>query len=225
MDSLKSTLLSYIGESLPLSIVCTLRHQHEYQPAWRLQVAIPDDIQASIQKRQNEYVSGRICAADALRQLGSSQYHVGRDLQHAPQWPEGTVGSLSHNDQWVIACVAWQCKYIGLGIDIETCISSDYLESMRQYIYTQNELMLLQQMGFDELTASTILFSIKESAIKLLLPQKKVLINQFKNIQVILVNGSKITLLVSSENPKYLVGQFWVHHKTVVTLITEKRVL
>ncbi len=84
--------------------------------------------------------------------------------------------------------------------------------------------ILTQQAGFDVLTASTILFSIKESAIKLPLPQKKLLISQFKNIQVILVNGSKIMLRVPSAAPQFLVGQFWVHNKTVVTLITEKRV-
>lgn len=221
MDSLKSMLLSYIIESLPPSIVCTLRHQHEYQPEWRLQVAIPDDIQRSIQKRQNEYINGRICAAEALHKLGSSQCYVGRNPQYAPEWPKGTVGSISHNDQWVIACVAWQYNYLGLGIDIETRIDSDYLEPMRQYIYTKNELILLQQAGFDELTASTILFSIKESAIKLLLPQK-LTINQFKDIQVIHIDGNKIILRIDCSTPKFLVGQFWEQQKTIVTLITEK---
>ncbi|MBI6191094.1 MULTISPECIES: 4'-phosphopantetheinyl transferase family protein [Providencia] len=221
MNSLKSVLLSYIVESLPPSIVCTLYHQHEYQPEWRLQVAIPEDIQSSIPKRQNEYVSGRICAAEALQKLGSSKCYVGRDPQYAPKWPKGTVGSISHNEHWVIACVAWQYKYIGLGIDIETRINSDYLESMHQYIYTKNELILLEQADFDVLTASTILFSIKESAIKLLLSQN-LTINNFKNIQVVQVNGNQIILRILFSTPKFLIGQFWVQQKTIVTLVTEK---
>ncbi|GAB1440189.1 4'-phosphopantetheinyl transferase superfamily protein [Providencia sp.] len=224
MTNLKRALLSYITESLPLSIVCTLRHQQEYQSTWRLLVAMPDDIQASIQQRQNEYVRGRICAADALFQLGSGQLNVGRDKQYAPLWPAGTVGSISHNNHWVIACVAWQQEYIALGIDIETRINTDFLDAMRQYIYTQDELALLQQAGFDELTAITILFSIKESTIKSLSPQH-ITINKFTDIQVIQVNGSQLTIDLKQKTPhfhKRLTGRFWIHEETIVTLVIDK---
>ncbi|HHR5860542.1 TPA: 4'-phosphopantetheinyl transferase family protein [Providencia alcalifaciens] len=185
---------------------------------------MPEDIEQSIPKRQYEYIRGRICAADALSQLGCFQLDVGRGADKAPLWPAGIVGSISHNDNWAIACVAWEHEYSGLGIDIETRIEPSYLDAMNQYIYTQEEFKLMNLTVADRLTASTILFSIKESVIKLFLAQNLTL-QSFTDIRLIQVRGTLIMLELfrgSVSTHKYLIGQYWVYDDNIITLVTEK---
>ena len=37
----------------------------------------------------------------------------------APEWPEGVVGSLAHDDEFAVAAVARRGQLLGLGVDVE----------------------------------------------------------------------------------------------------------
>lgn len=76
----------------------------------------------AVAKRRLEFAAGRHCARQALVALGgpglgAAPLRVGPS--RAPLWPAGVVGSISHDDSWCAAAVAWQPGCVGLGLDIE----------------------------------------------------------------------------------------------------------
>lgn len=79
-------------------------------------------------KRLSEFLAGRFCAIKALARLDpsgapsvSSQLPIQED--HSPQWPKGTVGSISHSHNRAIAIAGRTTEFVGLGIDYEPVMS------------------------------------------------------------------------------------------------------
>src|SRR5438876_615194 len=56
--------------------------------------------------RRREFTAGRVCARDALQQLGGPRCAILRDPSRAPIWPEGFVGSISHAAGYCVAAAA-----------------------------------------------------------------------------------------------------------------------
>src|ERR671914_1172478 len=70
-------------------------------------------------ERRREFGTVRYCARKALRQLGVPAVPILPDVDRAPRWPVGVVGSMTHCAGYRAAAVARSGELCGLGIDAE----------------------------------------------------------------------------------------------------------
>src|ERR671914_2890255 len=70
-------------------------------------------------ERRREFGTVRWCARKALRHLGVPAVPILPDLDRAPRWPVGVVGSMTHCAGYRAAAVARSGDLCGLGIDAE----------------------------------------------------------------------------------------------------------
>ena len=116
----------------------------------------------SVEKRRREFSTGRWLAHRALSQLGTDLSDLLPGPTRAPQWPDSTVGSLAHTDQYAITAVAQKKDIIGLGIDIEH--ENGVEPNMIEKLLTRSE-----RDGIND-QDPTLIFSAKESVYKLIYP-------------------------------------------------------
>ena len=110
--------------------------------------------------RQREFVTGRMCARRALDLLGVDASGLLPDADGIPQWPEDTVGSISHCRGVAMAMVAKSvdCRLLGLDLEKTNRLSAG---AIKQVLHPMEEIFT----GGDQLKAS-ILFSLKEAFYK-----------------------------------------------------------
>ncbi len=70
-------------------------------------------------RRVEKFAAGRHCAAAALAALGCRDVPVRRGPGGQPDWPEGVVGSITHDDERALAVVCPAGEVRSLGVDIE----------------------------------------------------------------------------------------------------------
>lgn len=131
----------------------------------------PASIQRSVAKRQTEFLAGRLCARQALRQLDGRLYvpPIGED--RAPIWPDDVCGSITHSTGWAAAIVAPRTHWRGLGLDAESLLSHERASRLAGEILTADELARMQQLPADQhALCVTLTFSIKEALFKALYP-------------------------------------------------------
>ncbi len=122
-------------------------------------------------KRRSEYIAGRICARQALRQFMPGAAMPGRQAGgRAPLWPEGSCGSISHSHGTAVAIAASQQHWHALGIDLERCVSTERARRLAKSVLSQTEIQLCARLGWAENEFFTCAFSAKESLFKLLNP-------------------------------------------------------
>lgn len=130
----------------------------------------PEVIENSALKRQAEYLAGRHAARCCLQELGVGAKPVPIGDNRSPQWPEGTIGSITHSDNQAI-CIA-KLRETGefLGIDIENWLESSCAMKIRQIVLTPSDNLVLANHPLTERQLVTLLFSAKESIFKALYP-------------------------------------------------------
>lgn len=122
-------------------------------------------------KRQAEYLAGRLCARQALLQLTGAAAVPAVGADRAPCWPAGVVGSITHGSAWAAAVVAHAGDYQGLGLDVESWLSHERAERLATQLLTPAELQRLAQLPEPQHAAQISLsFSLKESLFKALYP-------------------------------------------------------
>lgn len=122
-------------------------------------------------KRQAEYLAGRLCARQALLQLTGTAAVPAVGADRAPCWPAGVVGSITHGSAWAAAVVAHAGDYQGLGLDVESWLSPERAERLAAQLLTPAELQRLAQLPEPQHAAQISLsFSLKESLFKALYP-------------------------------------------------------
>ncbi len=141
--------------------------------ARRLGIQPPDNIRRAVAKRQAEYLAGRLCAREALRQLtGTAAVPGHRSADRGPAWPAGQVGAITHSHGWAAAVVGSAEEYLGLGLDAESLLPPAKALRLADQILTPAELQRLQALDEDgQAFAITLAFSAKESLFKALHPQ------------------------------------------------------
>ena len=134
----------------------------------RAAVPLTPALQRSVAKRQAEYLAGRLCAREALTQLGIAACIPGTGKDRAPLWPAGVCGSITHSHGHAAAIVAPVHACRGLGLDQETLLSDARAERLSEEILTPDECRRLDptQLGL----IVTLTFSLKESLFKALYP-------------------------------------------------------
>jgi 4'-phosphopantetheinyl transferase EntD len=88
-----------------------------------VEVDLPREEQRSlgraVEKRRREFVTGRACARQALRELGSAPVAIPSGERGEPLWPRGVVGSLTHCHGYRACAVARADAVRSVGIDAE----------------------------------------------------------------------------------------------------------
>jgi enterobactin synthetase component D len=137
-------------------------------------ILFPNEIKNAVDKRQADFIAGRIAAREALLFAGFIKndrhafpnVHIGK--HRSPLWPKGFVGSISHTHNKAI-CITGEINNINsVGIDLENILSNRVFNDIKEHICTTKEYELLIYNGFSPNIAGTLIFSAKESIFKTL---------------------------------------------------------
>jgi 4'-phosphopantetheinyl transferase EntD len=148
--------------------------------------------------RQREFAAGRMCARRALDLLGVGASGLLPDADGIPQWPEGTVGSISHCRGVAMAMSAKSvdCRLLGLDLEKTNRLSAG---AINKVLHPVEQIFA----GGDQQKAS-ILFSLKEAFYKAQFPKWRA-VGNFSDLalEVDLAKGSaKICKIDSRFNPE-----------------------
>lgn len=144
------------------------------------------DMHAMGEKRRNDFLAGRVCAAAALEAAGAGRAgYVPRADDGLPVWPSGWLGSISHSAGWAAAAVASATRCQALGLDIQERVSPRVMTEVLPLIASEPELARASPY-FERRSALTLLFSAKEALYKALHP----LVRTFQDF-----DGAELTLI------------------------------
>ncbi len=184
----------------------------------------------AVNKRQTEFLAGRICAHEALRRLTGAPLILPVAEDRSPCWPAGVVGSITHGAGWAAAVAARAEHWRGLGLDVEKLLPSTRADRLAAEILTPAELL-----GYAELPEAqralrvTLTFSIKESLFKALYPlvQKRFYFQEAELIQHHADGHARLRLLndLSREwrTGAELEGQFALFDDYLLSLVSIPR--
>ncbi len=125
-------------------------------------------IERAVEKRRNEFSTGRYLAHQALERLGHVPTPIPYGDDRAPGWPDGIVGAITHTKGHCAVALAPASRYAAIGLDIERI--DGMTPAIGRRIATDREIEGITDQGLDFLVACTILFSAKEAYYKLQYP-------------------------------------------------------
>ncbi len=117
-----------------------------------------------------------------LSSLGLPNAEVARNEDRSPRWPGGIVGSIAHSESWIFVAVARTEDVKGLGVDVETIMTSRMHDEIGGVYLNANELALIGAEAELE-RASTVCFSAKEAFFKCVYPLARVFFD-FKDAEI-----------------------------------------
>lgn len=125
------------------------------------------EVEQAVEKRRREFVTGRACAREALRQLGIEPIPIPTGERGEPRWPDGIVGSITHCSGYRASAAARSCDAASIGIDAEP--NAALPEGVSGRIAFGSEYALL---GLDagDARVDRLLFSAKEAVYKAWFP-------------------------------------------------------
>jgi 4'-phosphopantetheinyl transferase EntD len=137
------------------------------------------------EKRNQEYLLGRLSIKDALGSLGYPPTWIERDQRtKTPVWPEGITGSLSHSSGLALAVVSNCPAILGLGVDLEKANRTIDLK-IERHICTQDESEDLHSLHPENQTIRLLLtFSAKETLYKCFFGEIPRDLLRFKNVSL-----------------------------------------
>lgn len=122
-------------------------------------------------KRQAEFLAGRLCAGEAIRQLRGITSFPAVQADGAPLWPPQMRGSITHSAGIAMSVVGDSARYGSIGLDVEAVQNHTEARSLTGLVLTPDE----QKRHQAALTANpglclTRIFSLKEALFKALYP-------------------------------------------------------
>jgi enterobactin synthetase component D len=131
------------------------------------------------ERRVREVRAGRACAAEALRDAGATDLHVGVSEDRSPQWPAGFVGSITHTTtpSGTFACAAAvrRDQLRSIGIDSEAVLNEKTMHEVLPSVLDPAErAMAASCRAATPCAIATLAFSAKESLYKCLYPCARV---------------------------------------------------
>lgn len=125
-------------------------------------------LQGASEKRQAEFLGGRLCVARALRAMEvNTEFPLPMKVR-LPVWPSDVTGSISHCSCLAVAVTAFQKAYITLGIDVETLINASSAQEIKDLVCNPQELILMNSSHLPGEQLLTLIFSAKETLFKAL---------------------------------------------------------
>ena len=167
-------LESYVAENFPKNICFSSCLISESAALIGAEVGI---VKRAVPKRIQEFSTGRHCARRSLNFFGIENSEILQGRYGEPIWPQDFTGSITHHSGIAVA-VAMPLRQGHIGIDLVDMTES--LES-RSDVLTNSEVKA--NYGEDYKNLDLILFSMKESLIKVLSPMMQEYV-EFRDIQV-----------------------------------------
>jgi len=134
-------------------------------------------IKKAVPKRVHEFAAGRMCARKCLSCFGVENFEIQQGKFGEPLWPDGITGSITHHAGLALA-VSMPLEQGYIGIDIV-----DLTESLPDPTAVLNNFELEPQLGKNFKNPELLLFSLKESVIKILSPLLQEYV-EFKDIEL-----------------------------------------
>lgn len=192
-------------------------------------IAVPESIARAAPRRQQQFITGRVCAQLAIRSLlgGSAAPSIGIGGGGAPAWPAGVVGSISHTSTLACAAVARAADARSLGLDIEDRVAVETATNIADQVTLAGELDALAPMIPDRDVGwiLTTVFSAKECLFKCLYPHVGRYFD-FRDARVTAIDpgGTFSVRLVESLSAEFaagytLNGRFELDDETVTTAL------
>lgn len=151
------------------------------------EIRLPAQLRNAVRSRQAEYVSGRLCAQEALQLLGATATDIPFAEDGSPTWPSGFVGSITHSNRQAFAAVTWKSKAISLGLDVETIMPPDTARQLAPLVATSGEYQRLSGRALEPQLLTTIIFSAKETIFKCFYPILKFRFD-FTDVEIVSIN-------------------------------------
>lgn len=137
----------------------------------RVGIGMPENLHRAVAKRKAEYLAGRLCAREALRKAIGEIAVPGTGEDRAPQWPAGSVGSITHSHGQAAAIVGAASHYASVGLDLEHTMPDRRAAKLTDQILTKAEQQRFAQALADRPGEFlTLTFSLKETLFKALYP-------------------------------------------------------
>ena len=154
-------------------------------------------IHNAVQQRIQEFTAGRICARKALLKLNHSPCSIPVGPTREPRWPHSIAGSITHDGDKCVACVANREVTPSLGIDLTAVEPLD--RDLIRLICTEEDIKNIEIFGESnfEVDPYKLIFTIKESVYKCLFPKVQRIFD-FQDVSVSIDSLSRtasITLL------------------------------
>jgi enterobactin synthetase component D len=137
-----------------------------------LGIPLPRALGSAVAERRLSFLAGRYCARQAMRRCrpASAETIIAVGKGQAPVWPDGVVGSITHDGQFVSAAVASRDEAAALGIDTESLLTREAADEILPSVARPEELQVVEKAGLERAVALTLIFSAKESLFKCLYP-------------------------------------------------------
>lgn len=171
-------------------------------------ISLPSDMEEEVPKRKAHFLGGRYCAHQALEMMhGNNEIlPIKKGEEGAPIWPEGVIGSITHNENFVGAVVADKKNLRGVGIDTEKILGPQSVNMVEGLVATDKEKK--DSISFDPFEYFTLIYSAKESIFKCLHPLVKKYI-EFHDVNIDQLDFEKRTFdfsLLKSLNEEFKEG-------------------
>jgi len=145
-------------------------------------------VAGAVIKRRREFARGRVNARRALAVLGVPAVSVLVGTKREPLWPDGVVGSITHDESVCVVAVANSETYAGIGIDVEP--EGPLEAAVAERIWSPAEAAhAARRADMSEVLASRLVFSAKEAFYKCQFPLTRRFVG-FKEVSVRLGDGS-----------------------------------
>lgn len=187
-------------------------------------------IHKAIDKRRNEFSTGRFCIRKALSLLKTPATMILQKKNGEPVWPENITGSVSHSFNWAGAAAAKADEIYATGVDIETIarISKNILKR----ISTVKENALLQKKNAEESQIyAALVFSAKEAFYKALSSRYPKIL-KFRDISIIPEPGNTSFKIVLNPELKFFLKNMpspfcrtMIYGNEIFTAITFKKTI
>ncbi|WP_259779419.1 4'-phosphopantetheinyl transferase family protein [Aestuariispira ectoiniformans] len=137
---MNNNLQPFPWPSLPDAVKCkAIRFNIQDLLAQSPGVALPAALTKAVPKRRAEFLAGRLCAKEALRNLLDEEFDIPIATDRSPVWPAGTIGSISHTSDIAVAMVASDREYWGLGVDCEAVLDRKEASELAHMILAPEE--------------------------------------------------------------------------------------
>jgi 4'-phosphopantetheinyl transferase EntD len=152
---------------LPAVACAEMFHDVPESTMFAIEAAVVKD---AVAERRREFGTVRYCARKALQKIGAPAVPILPDVDGAPRWPVGLVGSMTHCAGYRAAVVARCHDLCGVGIDAEPHAAVP--DAVLDLILRDEERARLSALASarPDLHWDRILFCVKEAVYKAWFP-------------------------------------------------------
>ena len=119
----------------------------------------------AVESRRAEFIAARWCAYCALIKIGRPAERVPAGPLGSPVWPEGIVGSITHESGICVAAVAHASQFGGIGIDLLDMRRDVNMAEIESFIMGAHEAQADSPCA-DRSSYLKLAFSAKEAVVK-----------------------------------------------------------